>query len=314
MTGVGRRAGGVTVTVDGGARVEAAQVLVATSAYSGWLRRLVGRCSCPSTTTSWSRSRCRRRSWRRSAGRGREGMSDAGYQFHYFRLTADDRILWGGYDAVYHPGNRVGPEHDRRPATFERLAAQTSGRRSRSSTASRFTHRWGGAIDTTTRFTSRSATPSAGASTTRWATPAWAWGRAAGRAGSCATAAATRLATAASCGSCGAAVPHPAGAAPDPGRGADAPRGRLGRPNEGEPRRSFLRAMDAARDRLRLRRGERDRQTGVASQFGSSRLRVASGSEPWPRTASWNARRSNADPSRAVSSARSRSISRWPIL
>jgi len=83
---------------------------------------------------------------------GREGMSDAGNQFHYFRRSADDRILWGGYDAVYHPGNRVVPAHDQRPATFEKLAAnfevafpQLAG--------IRFTHRWGGAIDTTTRFT-----------------------------------------------------------------------------------------------------------------------------------------------------------------
>ena len=53
----------------------------------------------------------------------RQGMSDANNQFHYFRLTADDRILWGGYDAVYYPGNGVGPQFDRRPATFEKLEA-----------------------------------------------------------------------------------------------------------------------------------------------------------------------------------------------
>jgi glycine/D-amino acid oxidase-like deaminating enzyme len=28
---------------------------------------------------------------------GREGLSDAGYQFHYYRLTKDNEILWGGY-------------------------------------------------------------------------------------------------------------------------------------------------------------------------------------------------------------------------
>ena len=57
--------------------------------------------------------------WRR-----RQGMSDANNQFHYFRLTADDRILWGGYDAIYHFNNGVGPQFDRRPATFELLEAQ----------------------------------------------------------------------------------------------------------------------------------------------------------------------------------------------
>ena len=30
-------------------------------------------------------------------------------QFHYYRLTADNRILWGGYDAIYHFGRHVRP-------------------------------------------------------------------------------------------------------------------------------------------------------------------------------------------------------------
>ena len=37
----------------------------------------------------------------------RQGMTDAGNQFHYYRLTADDRILWGGWDANYYRGGRV---------------------------------------------------------------------------------------------------------------------------------------------------------------------------------------------------------------
>ena len=49
-------------------------------------------------------------------------MSDSGNQFHYFRLTADDRILWGGYDAIYYPGGRVGPLYDDREATYATLA------------------------------------------------------------------------------------------------------------------------------------------------------------------------------------------------
>ncbi len=27
-------------------------------------------------------------------------------QFHYYRLTTDNRILWGDYDAVYYNGGR----------------------------------------------------------------------------------------------------------------------------------------------------------------------------------------------------------------
>ncbi|MBP0449852.1 MULTISPECIES: FAD-binding oxidoreductase [unclassified Kitasatospora] len=82
---------------------------------------------------------------------GRQGLSDSANKFHYFRLSADNRILWGGYDAVYHYGGHVRNEYDQRPETFRTLAhnffrcfPQLEGLR--------FTHAWGGAIDTCTRF------------------------------------------------------------------------------------------------------------------------------------------------------------------
>lgn len=82
---------------------------------------------------------------------GRQGLSDLANQFHYFRQTADGRILFGGYDAVYHYGGRVRAEYENRPASFEKLAShfftmfpQLEGLR--------FTHRWAGAIDTCSRF------------------------------------------------------------------------------------------------------------------------------------------------------------------
>ena len=49
--------------------------------------------------------------------------------------------------------------------------------------------------------------------------------------------------------------------------------------------------------RSALRKGQG--QAGVATQVGSSRASVARGSDPWPITASWNARRSNREPSRS---------------
>jgi glycine/D-amino acid oxidase-like deaminating enzyme len=83
--------------------------------------------------------------------KNRQGVSDEGNQFHYYRLTSDNRILWGGYDAVYYFGRQVKPEYDQRPTTFRTLAEhffetfpQLAG--------IRFTHQWGGAIDTCTRF------------------------------------------------------------------------------------------------------------------------------------------------------------------
>jgi glycine/D-amino acid oxidase-like deaminating enzyme len=83
--------------------------------------------------------------------KNRQGAADSGNQFHYYRLTADDRILWGGYDAVYNFRNGLGPHLDQRSETFRMLARnffttfpQLEG--------IGFTHRWGGAIDTCSRF------------------------------------------------------------------------------------------------------------------------------------------------------------------
>jgi glycine/D-amino acid oxidase-like deaminating enzyme len=83
--------------------------------------------------------------------RNRQGVGDSGNQFHYYRITADNRVLFGGYDAVYHYGNALHADLDRRPETFALLAShffetfpQLAG--------VRFTHAWGGAIDTCSRF------------------------------------------------------------------------------------------------------------------------------------------------------------------
>ncbi|GAB2449731.1 FAD-dependent oxidoreductase [Nocardioides hungaricus] len=83
--------------------------------------------------------------------RGREGVTDTGNRFHYFRLTADDRVLWGGYDAIYHYRSRIAPELERREETFERLAGQFADTFP-TLDGVRFSHAWGGVIDTCTRF------------------------------------------------------------------------------------------------------------------------------------------------------------------
>jgi glycine/D-amino acid oxidase-like deaminating enzyme len=83
--------------------------------------------------------------------RGREGLTDAGNQFHYYRLTPDNRILWGGYDAVYHYGNRVDDELDRNAGTFA-LLAEHFFTTFPPLLGVRFTHAWGGVIDTCSRF------------------------------------------------------------------------------------------------------------------------------------------------------------------
>ncbi len=53
----------------------------------------------------------------------RQGLADPANQFHYYRITRDNRILFGGYDALYYFGGKVKEEYDARPASFERLAS-----------------------------------------------------------------------------------------------------------------------------------------------------------------------------------------------
>ena len=83
---------------------------------------------------------------------GRQGLGDLAQQFHYARLSADDRILWGGYDAVYPAGGRVGVRHEDRPESHARLASHFLATFPQLEDV-RFTHRWAGAIDTCTQFT-----------------------------------------------------------------------------------------------------------------------------------------------------------------
>ena len=63
----------------------------------------------------------------------RQGLGDLANQFHYYRLSRDNRILFGGYDAVYHYGRRVREQYEERPETLRNARRATSSRRSRSS-------------------------------------------------------------------------------------------------------------------------------------------------------------------------------------
>jgi glycine/D-amino acid oxidase-like deaminating enzyme len=140
----------VDVRVAGGGTVRARRVLLATSAFPPLVRairhRVVPVYDYALVTEPLSAAQRNAIGWRR-----RQGLSDGANQFHYYRLTPDDRILFGGYDAVYRFGGPVGPERDDDDRTFARLAAhffhtfpQLRGLR--------FAYRWGGAIDTSSRF------------------------------------------------------------------------------------------------------------------------------------------------------------------
>jgi glycine/D-amino acid oxidase-like deaminating enzyme len=149
VTGLSEAGAGVDVATGGGT-VSARRVLLATSAYPPLLRS-VRRYVLPVydyalMTEPLDAARRESIGWKR-----RQGLGDVANQFHYYRLSADDRILFGGYDAVYRFGGPVGDHLDDHDQTFASLAKhffatfpQLEG--------VRFTHRWGGAIDTCSRF------------------------------------------------------------------------------------------------------------------------------------------------------------------
>jgi len=148
-TGLDERPGGIDVRTPAG-RVRAARVVLATNAFPPLLRRLrlmtVPVYDYVLVTEPLSAQQKADVGWA-----DRQGVGDASNMFHYYRLTRDDRILYGGYDAVYHYGSRIdpaletGPTHLRLAEHFLATFPQLDGLR--------FTHRWAGVIDTCTRFT-----------------------------------------------------------------------------------------------------------------------------------------------------------------
>jgi glycine/D-amino acid oxidase-like deaminating enzyme len=84
--------------------------------------------------------------------RERYGIADSGNQFHYLRKTADNRMLWGGYDAIYHYGSQRDEALTQRPQSFLRLAEQFQATFPALAEVP-FSHAWGGIIDTSARTT-----------------------------------------------------------------------------------------------------------------------------------------------------------------
>lgn len=142
-------AGGVVVTT-AAATITAQRVVLATNVFPSLLRRnrlhTVPVYDHVLGTEPLTSEQLGRIGWR-----SRQGIGDSGNQFHYYRLSADNRILWGGYDAMYHWGRRVDPRHEDRPDSFRKIAAHFFITFPQLDDV-RFGHRWAGPIDTSTRF------------------------------------------------------------------------------------------------------------------------------------------------------------------
>ena len=143
-----------------GGTVRTERVVVATNAYPG-PERAMRRRVIPVYDHVLMTEPLTAAQWEATGWDGWEGIDDAANQFHYFRRTADGRILWGGYDATYHFNSSVDVRHEQNDVVHGQLAEhffetfpQLEGLD--------FSHRWGGPIGTTTRFTCAWGTKYAG--------------------------------------------------------------------------------------------------------------------------------------------------------
>jgi glycine/D-amino acid oxidase-like deaminating enzyme len=159
VTAVEADRNGVRVASRHGVAV-ARQAVVATNAYveplSQLRRRVLPVYDHVLVTEPLNQEQLRSIGWQEN-----QGLTDAGNRFHYYRRTPDDRILWGGYDAIYHFGNAISEQLEQREASHRRLAEsffatfpQLQG--------VRFSHRWAGVTDVTSRFTPMFGTTAGG--------------------------------------------------------------------------------------------------------------------------------------------------------
>ncbi|MFI5734398.1 NAD(P)/FAD-dependent oxidoreductase [Kribbella sp. NPDC051587] len=149
---------GRLTTVSGSVR--ASRIALATNAFPSLLRRLrlftVPVYDLVLASEPLSEAQLASIGWQ-----NRQGVGDASNLFHYYRLTRDNRIIWGGYTPLYHFGSRINPAYEQQASIHTMLAEhffttfpQLEGLR--------FTHRWGGVIDTSTRFCAFFGTAHAG--------------------------------------------------------------------------------------------------------------------------------------------------------
>ena len=93
--------GGAALRIDtGGAIITCRHAVLATNVFGSLLRRnrlhKVPVYDYVLATEPLTDAQLDRIGWR-----GRQGIGDCANQFHYYRLSMDNRIVFGGYDAVY---------------------------------------------------------------------------------------------------------------------------------------------------------------------------------------------------------------------
>jgi glycine/D-amino acid oxidase-like deaminating enzyme len=136
-----------------GGVIHSDKVLLATNAYTSTIGR-IRRSVIPVwdyqiATEPLTDEQLNRIGWGKTS---RHALSDYRNMFHYFRLTKDNRITWGGGTAVrYYFNNGIGEKFMDATACYEQLAREFFEMFPQLDDV-KFSNRWGGIIATSTRF------------------------------------------------------------------------------------------------------------------------------------------------------------------
>ncbi len=125
-----------------GARVRADKVVMATNAWSHFFPEL-RRKQIPVWTHIVLTEPIGEKAFAEFGWQNRQGIEDARNLVHYYRLTADNRLLMGGRDVSFSSGTDM--DRDLDPPTFEGLKADVR-QIFPALRDIRFTHQWGGPV------------------------------------------------------------------------------------------------------------------------------------------------------------------------
>ena len=142
-------------TICAGGVIHSDKVLLATNAYTSSVARIrnsvIPVWDYQIATEPLSDEQLDKIKWGKPESR--HALSDHANMFHYFRLTRDNRITWGGGGAVrYYFKRGIDRELMDAPARYEQLATEFFEMFPQLDGEVKFTHRWGGIIATSTRF------------------------------------------------------------------------------------------------------------------------------------------------------------------
>ncbi|MFN8162084.1 MAG: FAD-binding oxidoreductase [Solirubrobacterales bacterium] len=149
VTGIEESRGGLRLQLPQGS-IQAAQVVLATNAWAcetPWFKRKIQ----PLYTYIALTEPLSDEQWASVGWESHCGIEDKRNFVHYYRRTADGRILWGGSDGITPYGGRIGPRHDRHDGVLNRLRG-TFRQTFPQLEQVRFTHHWGGPVDLTVLF------------------------------------------------------------------------------------------------------------------------------------------------------------------